>query len=136
MLYICRDQYTTVDMSLSKSEEQLMEMIWRLETPFMKDIMETFEPPIPSSSTVLTLLKRMQDKGYVGYEMHGNSRRYLPLISKEEYFGDQVNGIIKNFFGNSPLQFASFFTKASDLNEDQLEEFRKIIDSEIEKKKL
>ncbi len=122
-------------MSLSKSEEQVMEIIWNLENAFMKEIMEQFEPPLPSNSTVLTLLKRMQEKGFVGYKMLGNSRQYYPLIDKEAYFGKQVNSMIKDFFGNSPLQFASFFTKSSDLNEEQLQELRRMIDSEIEKKK-
>ncbi|WP_099366774.1 BlaI/MecI/CopY family transcriptional regulator [Sphingobacterium sp. 1.A.4] len=122
-------------MSLSKSEEQVMEIIWNLENAFMKEIMEQFEPPLPSNSTVLTLLKRMQEKGFVGYKMLGNSRQYYPLIDKEAYFGKQVNSMIKDFFGNSPLQFASFFTKSSDLNEEQLQELKRMIDSEIEKKK-
>jgi len=122
-------------MSLSKSEEQVMEIIWNLEKAFMKEIMDQFEPPLPANSTVLTLLKRMQEKGFVGYHMLGNSRQYYPLIDKETYFGKQVNSMIKDFFGNSPLQFASFFTKSSDLNEEQLQELRRMIDSEIEKKK-
>ncbi|MEI5984659.1 MULTISPECIES: BlaI/MecI/CopY family transcriptional regulator [Sphingobacterium] len=122
-------------MSLSKSEEQVMEIIWNLEKAFMKEIMDQFEPPLPSNSTVLTLLKRMQEKGFVGYKMLGNSRQYYPLIDKEAYFGKQVNSMIKDFFGNSPLQFASFFTKSSDLNEEQLQELKRMIDSEIEKKK-
>ena len=122
-------------MSLSKSEEQVMEIIWNLEKAFMKEIMDQFEPPLPSNSTVLTLLKRMQEKGFVGYHMLGNSRQYYPLIDKDTYFGKQVNSMIKDFFGNSPLQFASFFTKSSDLNEEQLQELKRIIDSEIEKKK-
>ncbi len=122
-------------MSLSKSEEQVMEIIWNLEKAFMKEIMDQFEPPLPSNSTVLTLLKRMQEKGFVGYHMLGNSRQYYPLIDKDTYFGKQVNIMIKDFFGNSPLQFASFFTKSSDLNEEQLQELRRMIDSEIEKKK-
>ncbi len=122
-------------MSLSKSEEQVMEIIWNLEKAFMKEIMDQFEPPLPSNSTVLTLLKRMQEKGFVGYHMLGNSRQYYPLIDKDTYFGKQVNSMIKDFFGNSPLQFASFFTKSSDLNEEQLQELRRMIDSEIEKKK-
>lgn len=122
-------------MSLSKSEEQVMEIIWNLENAFMKEIMEQFEPPLPSNSTVLTLLKRMQEKGFVGYKMLGNSRQYYPLIDKETYFGKQINSMIKDFFGNSPLQFASFFTKSSDLNEEQLQELKRMIDSEIEKKK-
>lgn len=122
-------------MSLSKSEEQLMEIIWKGEDIFMKEIIENYPEPKPASTTVATLLKRMQDKGFVGYKLFGNSRQYHPLIKKEEYFSKHVNSIIKDFFGDSALQFASFFAKTSNLSAEELEDLKKIVDQEIKKKK-
>lgn len=122
-------------MSLSKKEEELMEIIWNEGKPFMKDIIEAYPEPKPATTTVATLLKRIQEKGFVDYEIFGNSRRYFPLIKKEDYFSRQMKGLIKNFFGNSPLQFASFFTSSADLSEKELEDLKKIVDSEIEKRK-
>lgn len=118
-------------MTLSKTEEQLMEIIWRLDKAFMKEIIEAYDEPIPANSTVLTLLKRMQDKGFVGYELFGNSRQYYPLVNKEDYFGKHVNNLIKDFFNDSPLQFASFFTKSSNLSKEELLELKKIIDDAV-----
>ncbi len=122
-------------MSLSKSEEQLMEIIWKGENIFMKEIIDNYPEPKPAPTTVATLLKRMQDKGFVGYKLFGNSRQYHPLIRKEEYFSKHVNGIIKDFFGDSALQFASFFAKTSNLSAEELEDLKKIVDQEIKKKK-
>lgn len=122
-------------MSLSKSEEQLMEIIWQQEKVFLKEIIDSHPDPKPASTTVATLLKRMQDKGFIGYTLFGNSRQYYPLIKKEAYFSKHVNGIIKDFFGNSPLQFASFFAKTSNLSAEELEDLKKIVDQEIKKKK-
>ncbi|GAB6008607.1 BlaI/MecI/CopY family transcriptional regulator [Dysgonomonas reticulitermitis] len=122
-------------MSLSKSEEQLMEIIWKGENIFMKEIIDNYPEPKPAATTVATLLKRMQDKGFVGYKLYGNSRQYHPLIKKEEYFSKHVNGIIKDFFGDSALQFASFFAKTSNLSAEELEDLKKIVDQEIKKKK-
>ncbi|MDR3058536.1 MAG: BlaI/MecI/CopY family transcriptional regulator [Dysgonomonas sp.] len=122
-------------MSLSKSEEQLMEIIWQQEKVFLKEIVDSHPDPKPASTTVATLLKRMQDKGFIGYTLFGNSRQYYPLIKKEEYFSKHVNGIIKDFFGNSALQFASFFAKTSNLSAEELEDLKKIVDQEIKKKK-
>ena len=122
-------------MSLSKKEEELMEIIWNEGKPFMKDIIEAYPEPKPATTTVATLLKRIQEKGFVDYEIFGNSRRYFPLIKKEDYFSRQMKGLIKNFFGNSPLQFASFFTSSANLSEKELEDLKKIVDSEIEKRK-
>ncbi len=121
-------------MSLSKTEEQLMEILWKHNNVFIKEIMEAYDDPIPANSTVLTLLKRMQDKGYVGYRMYGNSRQYYPLVDKKEYFEKHVNNLIKDFFDGSPLQFASFFTKSTNLSQDELLKLKEIIDNEVLKK--
>lgn len=121
-------------MQLTKTEEQLMEFLWTQEKAFMKDLLEMFPEPKPATTTVATLLKRMSEKGFVGYKEYGKSREYYPLVKKSEYFSKQVNGMIKSFFNNSAAQFASFFTKETDMSTDELEELRKIIDKEIAKK--
>ncbi|MFA9188599.1 BlaI/MecI/CopY family transcriptional regulator [Flavobacterium magnesitis] len=122
-------------MSLSNSEEQLMEHLWKLEKAFMKDLLEAFPEPKPKTTTVATLLKRMIDKNFVAYTEFGNSRQYYPLVEKSDYFSKHVNGLISNFFNNSASQFASFFTKETNLSETELEELKKIIDVELQKKK-
>lgn len=122
-------------MELSRTEEQLMEYIWKNETAFLKDLVECFPEPKPATTTVATLLKRMQDKGFVAYKLQGNSRQYYPLVKKTDYFSKHVNGMIKQFFGDSALQFASFFTQATHLTAGELEDLRKIVDQEIKRKK-
>ncbi|WP_300601601.1 BlaI/MecI/CopY family transcriptional regulator [Niabella sp.] len=117
---------------LSKSEEQLMEYIWKAEKAFMKDLIESFPDPKPASTTVATLLKRMTDKGVVGYTQYGNSREYYPLVKKADYFSKHVSNMIKNYFDDSVLQFASFFTKEAKLSREQLEELKKIVDGQIQ----
>ncbi|PZO34242.1 MAG: penicillinase repressor, partial [Flavobacteriaceae bacterium] len=86
-------------------------------------------------TTIATLLKRMADKNFIAYNEIGNSREYYPLVEKSDYFSKHVNGLIKNFFNNSASQFASFFTKETNLTQKELEELQKIIDKEIQKKK-
>lgn len=122
-------------MKLSKAEEQVMEIIWQQGKAFMKEITDNYPEPKPAATTIATLLKRMQEKGFVGFELFGNSRQYYPLIEKDDYFSKHVGEIIKDFFGNSPLQFASFFTQKSDLTAEELEDLKKIIEQEIKKKK-
>jgi BlaI family transcriptional regulator, penicillinase repressor len=122
-------------MELSKAEKQLMEIIWKQEKIFMKEILDSYPEPKPAATTVATLLKRMQDKKFVGYELFGNSRRYYPLVRKKDYFSKHVKGIIKNYFEDSPLEFASFFTTATNLSASELEKLREIIEQQIQKKK-
>jgi BlaI family penicillinase repressor len=122
-------------MQLSKAEEQLMQLLWKHRRAFMKDLIDGYPEPKPATTTVATLLKRMQDKNFVDYKQEGRSREYFPLVKKKDYFSKQVNGLIKSFFNNDTAQFASFFTQETDLSKAQLEELKKIIDSEIKKKK-
>lgn len=122
-------------MKLTKAEERLMEIIWQHEKIFLKEIFANYPEPKPAITTIATFLKRMQEKGFVGYKLFGNSRQYYPLVKKANYFSKQVKGIIKNNFENSALQFASFFTTASDLTASELEDLKEIIDQEIKRKR-
>jgi predicted transcriptional regulator len=122
-------------MQLSKSEEQLMQYLWKRGKAFLKDLLEDFPDPKPATTTVATLLKRMADKGFIDYTTVGKSREYFPLVKKTDYFSKHVNGLIKNFFNNSASQFASFFTRETDLTNEELEELRKIIDQQIKENK-
>ncbi|MCX7550936.1 BlaI/MecI/CopY family transcriptional regulator [Xanthomarina sp. F2636L] len=120
--------------SLSKTEEDLMNHLWKLEKAFMKDLLDIYPEPKPATTTVATLLKRMTEKGFIDYKLYGKSREYFPLVKKKDYFSKHVNGLIKNFFNDSASQFASFFTKETNLTKEELEDLKKLIDSEIKNK--
>src|SRR4030042_6482949 len=122
-------------MYLTTAEEQIMKLLWRLERAFIRDLLNEFPDPKPASTTVLTLLKRMIDKGFVSYKLYGNSREYYPLVKKSDYFSDHINGLIKDFFNNSTTQFASFFTNETDMSPEELKELRDIVDKKIASKK-
>ncbi len=134
MFYICRIHSKLVEMQLSKSEEELMNILWKRKKAFMKDLLDAYPDPKPATTTVATLLKRMIDKGFVAYQSLGRSREYYPLVKKKDYFSKQVNTLIKNFFNDSPGQFASFFTQETNLSKTDLKDLRKLIDDELKKK--
>lgn len=122
-------------MHLTNAEEQVMKLLWRLNKAFIRDLLDEYPDPKPATTTVITLLKRMMDKGFVGYKQYGNSREYYPLIDKADYFSNHINGLIKDFFNNSTAQFASFFTNETEMSKSELEELRDLVDKKIESKK-
>jgi len=122
-------------MKLSRSEEELMNHLWRLKRAFMKDLMDSYTEPKPASTTISTLLKRMQEKKFVDYTSEGKLREYFPLVSKENYFKKHIKGLIKNFFNDSPAQFASFFTEKTGLSEEELIALKNIIEDQLNQKK-
>lgn len=122
-------------MKLSATEETLMHHLWSRERAFMKDLLDAYDDPKPAATTVATLLKRMTDKGLVAYREYGNSREYYPLVTRQAYFANHVNGLIKKFFNNSAAQFASFFTTQADLSAEELESLHQLIEEQLKKKK-
>ena len=119
-------------MNLSKSEEQVMNYLWKLKKAFIKDLLKEFPDPKPATTTVLTLLKRMKGKGYVDFKVFGNSREYFPLVEKKDYVKGRFKGMVRDFFNDSPIQLASFFASEADLTKEQLAELRDIIDQKID----
>lgn len=122
------------EIKLTDSEKDIMEILWEKKKAFMKDILESFPDPKPATTTIATLLKRMQNKDFVGYTLYGNSREYFPKIAKGEYFKEEMSSMIDRFFNSSVTQFASFFTSNAKLSQKQLKELREIIDQQIDEK--
>jgi BlaI family transcriptional regulator, penicillinase repressor len=122
-------------MRLTKAEEQVMRYLWKLDKAYLKNIIDEFPKPKPATTTVATLMKRVIDKGFVGYNQHGSNREYFSKVKKTEYFSEQVNSMIKDYFNNSASQFASFFTNETNLNLTDLEEIKLLVEQKIKNKK-
>ncbi|MCX6262828.1 MAG: BlaI/MecI/CopY family transcriptional regulator [Bacteroidia bacterium] len=122
-------------MQLTKAEEQVMRYLWNLDRAYLKNIIDEFPDHKPATTTVATLMKRLIDKGFVGYNQHGSNREYFPKVKKTEYFSKQVNSMIKDYFNNSASQFASFFTNETNLNLTDLEEIKQMVERKIKSQK-
>ena len=120
---------------LNNSELQIMEYIWKLEEGFMKDIVEQFPKPKPAYTTISTLLSRMCDKNYIGFTKLGRDKHYFPVLKKNVYFSNQIKTMITHFFNDSTTQFASFFTKNSNLSMAELKELQNMVNAQITNKK-
>ena len=87
-----------------------MNHLWCLKKGVMKDLLNSYEEPKPATTTIATLLKRMQDKAFIDYNLIGRTREYYPLISKKDYFSKHVNGLIKKFL-MTVLSICIFFSQ-------------------------
>jgi BlaI family penicillinase repressor len=107
---------------LTKAEEEIMQVLWQLDSAFVKDIISKLPKPKPAYNTVSTIVRILQQKGFVGHEIHGKSHKYHPLITKEAYTKSFMKGFVKKYFSGSYQQMVSFFTKADKLSVNELEE--------------
>lgn len=120
---------------LTKAEEQVMQMLWKIEKGFVNDVLEHFPNPKPAYNTVSTIIRILEKKGYTGHNSFGKSHEYYPLISKKEYTGRFFNGMMKNYFSNSYQSLVSFLVRDKNLSIEDLEEIKMLMENEIEKQK-
>jgi predicted transcriptional regulator len=108
-------------MQLTRSEEQVMQILWELGEGLVKDILDKFDEPKPARNTVSTVVRILEKKGFVGHKDYGKVFVYYPLVMKKEYSGKQLFGLMNNYFNNSFPAMASFFAKENDLSIKDLE---------------
>lgn len=116
---------------LTRAELEVMQILWRLEAAFVGEIIDAMEGPKPAYNTVSTIVRILEQKGFVAHDAFGRSHRYHPLINKERYTHNYMRGVVQNFFDNSPAQMLSFFAAREELSVAELDELRAMAESLI-----
>ncbi len=112
---------------LTRKEEELMMILWKLEKAFVKEIIERYPDPKPHYNTVSSLARLLQDKGIIGFTQFGNTYEYYPLISRDDYRKTFMNQVISDYFDNSYSSAVAFFVKEKGLKPEDLEEILQLI---------
>jgi BlaI family penicillinase repressor len=120
---------------LTKAEEQIMQVLWKLRKAFVKDIIEKLPEPRPAYNTVSTIIRILEKKGVVSHTAYGKTHEYFPLISRDEYKKKFLKSFIKRYFGDSFQEMVSFFASDRDISLQELEEIRRLLEEEIVKQK-
>jgi len=120
--------------SLTKAEERIMKILWKIEKGFIHDILEHFPDPKPPYNSVSTIVRVLVKKEIVSFHKYGNTYQYYPLVSKEEYRKGQMGKLLKDYYNNSLKQVVNFFSENKNLDVDEVEEVMRMLD-EIKKKK-
>ena len=115
---------------LTKAEERVMQVLWRIEKGFLKEIIENSPDPKPHSNTIATVVNILVEKGYVEYETHGRNNLYKPPISKEEYAKKSINQILEGYFEGSYFKLVSQLLNGHKLTAEELDELTKLIRTE------
>ena len=107
---------------LTRAEEELMQVLWKLDKAFHKEIMAELPEPRPKQSTVSTVLKILEEKGFVSHHTYGKAHQYFPLVSKEDYAKFYFGSFLGRYFEGSFQQLLSFFHKEGEIRLDELDE--------------
>ena len=121
---------------LTRAEEQVMQVLWKLKKGFVKDILEHFDEPRPAYNTVSTIVRILQDKGFVAHKAYGRTHEYYPVVTKNEYSKSHLKTFVSDYFSNSFEKMVSFFAKEKGITLKEMEEILKIMESEVKKQKV
>lgn len=110
---------------LTKAEEEIMQVLWDLEHAFVKDIIDRLDEPKPHYNTVSTIVKILEEKGFVDHESLGKSNRYFPIVAKDDYSKKSMKQFIGKYFDGSFANMLSFFAKEKDISVQELESILK-----------
>ncbi len=120
---------------LTKAEEQVMQILWKIEKGFVKDVIIHFNKPKPAYNTVSTIIRILEKKGFVAYKAYGKTHEYFPLISKKDYTKTFFKGFLDKYFSNSFQQLVSFFSNENEMSLEEMEKIMKMMEKEIKLKK-
>lgn len=115
---------------LTKGEAQIMQIIWRLKTVFIREIIDELPAPKPHYNTVATIVKILVRKGFLKSILLGNTHQYSPAIDFEDYRKKHLTDIKKTYFGNSFPNMLAHFAKEENLTDTELEELVRMIKSQ------
>ncbi len=120
---------------LTRAEEQVMQILWRLGEGFVYDLLNYFPEPKPAYNTVSTIIRILERKGFVSHKAVGKSHLYYPLVSKPEYARYSMKQLLQGYFSNSYKQLVSFFSNDHELSLKEMEDIRKLMEQQINEKK-
>ncbi len=106
---------------LTKAEEQIMQVIWKLEKAFLREIIDALPNPKPHNNTVATIIKILVEKEFLGVQVFGRMHQYYPLVSKDVYSKSTMKSFVKGYFEGSFSNAVSFMVKENNLSIDELE---------------
>ncbi len=111
-----------------------MQILWDKGEALVSEVVEAMPEPKPAYNTTSTIIRILEKKGFVDHRAEGRSFRYLPIVSREEYTGVFMNGVLSNFFGNSLSQLVSFFARKERISAGEMDEILEILRRDEEKK--
>ena len=116
---------------LTKAEEQIMQVLWRLKEASVKEVIAKLPEPKPAYNTVSTIIRILESKEFVGHKAKGRGYVYFPIIEKDSYSNQSIHKLMNGYFNGSFQSLVSFFVKENNMDMQELEQILK----EVNKKK-
>jgi len=119
---------------LTKAEEEIMHILWKLEKAFVNEIIEKLPSPKPAYNTVSTIVRILEKKKFISHQAFGKTHQYYPKVNKKEYADKYLSHFINHYFSNSYESLVSFLTSREKLDLKEMEAIKALMENEIDKK--
>lgn len=116
--------------TLTAKEEEVMELFWEKGPLFVKQLLEFYEEPRPHFNTLSTVVRGLEEKGFLGHNAYGNSYQYYPVVTKEDFKRKTLKGVISKYFNNSYMGVVSSLVKEEEISIEELKELIRKVEEE------
>jgi BlaI family transcriptional regulator, penicillinase repressor len=113
---------------LTRKEEEAMQILWEAGKGFIKELIDLHPEPKPLYTTFSSVIRELEEKGFVGHKAYGKNHEYFPLIKKEEYRKMFMKEVVADYFGSSYKNVVSFFLDEKEISAKDLKKFIDIIE--------
>jgi predicted transcriptional regulator len=113
---------------LTRKEEEAMKILWKAKKGFINELLVFYMEPRPHYNTLSTLIRGLEEKGYVKHKAYGKNHEYYPVVTKEEYRKTLMKGMVSDYFGSSYKNVVIFFIDEKKISKEDLKAMIKIID--------
>lgn len=121
--------------SLTKKEEEIMQILWKLKKGFVKDVINEIKGEKPPYNTISSIVRILVKKGFVDFKQYGNTYEYFPKISKKKYRKHAFKGLMSKYFDGSYKKMVSYIVNEKKLDEKQIDEMMNFIKESDKKSK-
>lgn len=129
-MYVCSqdDKNDTTMQKLTNKEEEIMQILWKLKKAFVKEVMAEITEEQPHYNTLSTIIRNLEEKGFVSHNAFGNTHQYFPIVKMEDYRKRFMNTAIDAYFDSSYKNMVSFFAKEEKISAEELREILAMIE--------
>lgn len=114
---------------LNSSEESIMRILWELGEGVVHDVIDKLPAPKPPYTTVSSVVRLLEKKGFIDHKAYGKTHVYFPTITREDYARKSFSNLVKHYFEGSPKNIVSFIVQENALKPDEMDELKQLIDS-------
>ena len=123
-----KKQNDTTMQKLTNKEEEIMQILWKLKKAFVKEVLAEITEEQPHYNTLSTIIRNLEEKGFVSHNAFGNTHQYFPIVKMEDYRKRFINTAIDTYFDSSYKNMVSFFAKEEKISAEELREILAMIE--------